>query len=157
MSISIQQHDFDVSAELKALHAANKNVGALVSFVGLVRDFNGDDPIENLTLEHYPGMSEKALANILDQAHTRWNLIASRVIHRIGTLLPSEQIVFVATAAVHRSEAFAAAEFIMDYLKTDAPFWKKEQTRHGSSWLEMKTTDTERAARWKIQDPGENT
>lgn len=157
MSLSIQQHDFDVSTELNALRAANKNVGALVSFVGLVRDFNGDDSIENLTLEHYPGMSEKALSNILDQAHTRWNLIASRVIHRIGTLLPNEQIVFVATAAAHRSEAFSAAEFIMDYLKTDAPFWKKEQTRHGSSWLEMKTTDTERAARWKIQDPGENT
>ena len=157
MSISIQQNDFDVSTELNVLRVTNKNVGALVSFVGLVRDFNGDDPIENLTLEHYPGMSESALADILVQAHTRWNLIASRVIHRIGTLLPNEQIVFVATAAAHRSEAFAAAEFIMDYLKTDAPFWKKEQTRLGSSWLETKTTDTERAARWKIKDTGEST
>ena len=157
MSISIQQHDFDVSTELKALRVANKNVGALVSFVGLVRDFNGDDPIENLTLEHYPGMSEKALADILDLAHTRWNLIASRVIHRIGTLLPSEQIVFVATAAAHRSEAFAAAEFIMDYLKTDAPFWKKEQTRHGAVWLETKDTDTARATRWQTLDLGEIT
>ena len=157
MSLSIQQHDFDVSTELNALRADSKNVGALVSFVGLVRDFNGDDPIESLTLEHYPGMSEKALANILDQAHTRWNLIASRVIHRIGRLLPGEQIVFVATAAAHRSEAFAAAEFIMDYLKTDAPFWKKEQTRHGTTWLETKMADEERAARWKTQDHGEST
>ena len=149
MSISIQQLDFDVSTELNALRASNKNVGALVSFVGLVRDFNGDDPIESLTLEHYPGMSEKALAGILEQAHARWGLIASRVIHRVGTLLPSEQIVFVATAATHRAVAFAACEFIIDYLKTDAPFWKKEHTPHGAEWLETKMTDVDRAMRWQ--------
>lgn len=156
MSISIQEHDFDVGAELATLRADNTGIGALVSFTGLVRDSSGDDPIEKLTLEHYPGMSEKALVVIIDQAHSRWNLIASRVIHRIGELLPNEQIVFVATAAAHRSEAFAAAEFIMDYLKADAPFWKKEQTGHGASWLETKATDTERAARWKTSPTGEH-
>ena len=157
MCISIQQHDFDVAAELAALRADNTGIGALVSFTGLVRDFSGDERIEKLTLEHYPGMSEKALTAILDQAHMRWNLIASRVIHRVGVLLPNEKIVFVATAATHRSDAFAATEFIMDYLKTSAPFWKKEQTRRGTSWLETKATDTARAARWKTQDPGEIT
>ena len=157
MSISIQQNDFDAAAELAALRANNTGIGALVSFTGLVRDFSGDEHIEKLTLEHYPGMSEKALTAILDQAHARWNLIASRVIHRVGVLLPNEQIVFVATAAPHRSDAFSSAEFIMDYLKTEAPFWKKEQTRRGTSWLETKATDTTRAARWKTQDPGEIT
>lgn len=156
MSISIQEHDFDVGAELATLRADNTGIGALVSFTGLVRDFSGDDPIEKLTLEHYPGMSEKALVAIIDQAHSRWNLIASRVIHRIGELLPNEQIVFVATAAAHRSDAFDAAEFIMDYLKTSAPFWKKEHTYHGAAWLETKAADLERAARWKASPTGEH-
>lgn len=155
MRVSIQQHDFDVAAELAALRAKQRQIGALVSFVGLVRDFSDDGKIEKLTLEHYPGMSEKALAGILDQAHERWGLIASRVIHRVGTLLPSEQIVFVATAATHRAVAFAACEFIIDYLKTDAPFWKKEHTPHGAEWLETKTIDINRAARW--QSSGEPT
>ena len=153
MSVSIQQHDFDVAAEFAALRAQHMQIGALVSFVGLVRDFSGDGQIEKLTLEHYPGMSEKALSGILDQAHARWGLIASRVIHRVGTLLPNEQIVFVATAATHRAVAFAACEFIIDYLKTDAPFWKKEHTPHGATWLETKMTDVDRAMRW--QSPGE--
>ena len=155
MRISIQQHDFDVAAEFSALRANYPQIGALVSFVGLVRDFSGDEQIEKLTLEHYPGMSEKALAGILEQAHARWGLIASRVIHRVGTLLPNEQIVFVATAATHRAVAFAACEFIIDYLKTDAPFWKKEHTPHGATWLETKTIDVNRAARW--QSSGEPT
>ena len=155
MSISIQQNDFDAAAELAALRADNTGIGALVSFTGLVRDFSGDEHIEKLTLEHYPGMSEKSLTAILDQAHARWNLIASRVIHRVGVLLPNEQIVFVATAATHRSDAFAATEFIMDYLKTSAPFWKKEHTRHGAAWLETKATDLDRSARWKTQSIGE--
>lgn len=148
MSVSIQQHDFDVAAEFAALRANHAQIGALVSFVGLVRDFSGDGEVEKLTLEHYPGMSEKALTGILEQAHARWNLIASRVIHRVGELLPHEQIVFVATASAHRSEAFAAAEFIIDCLKTSAPFWKKEQTRQGTAWLETKESDLQRAARW---------
>ena len=155
MRISIQQHDFDVSAEFAALRANNARIGALVSFVGLVRDFSGDEQIENMTLEHYPGMSEKALSVILKQAHERWNLDASRVIHRVGSLLPHEQIVFVATASAHRGEAFAAAEFIIDYLKTCAPFWKKEQTRHGTAWLETKSTDLQRATRWNLTSSGE--
>ena len=149
MRISIQQHDFDVAAEFAALRANHTQIGALVSFVGLVRDFSGDERIEKLTLEHYPGMSEKALSAILDQAHARWGLIGSRVIHRVGVLLPHEQIVFVATASAHRSAAFAACEFIIDYLKTDAPFWKKEHTPHGATWLETKMTDVNRAARWQ--------
>ena len=156
MRISIQQQDFDVTAEYAALRANNARIGALVSFVGLVRDFSGDQQIESLTLEHYPGMSEKALAFILRQAHKRWNLYASRVIHRVGTLLPHEQIVFVATASAHRSEAFAATEFIIDYLKTDAPFWKKEHTGQGDAWLESKAADVQRAARWENYSLGKS-
>ena len=157
--ISIQQHDFDVCAEFAALRAykdriENDAIGALVSFVGLVRDFSADQKIEKLTLEHYPGMSEKALSNILDEAHARWGLIASRVIHRVGVLRPSEQIVFVAAAAAHRAPAFAATEFIIDYLKTSAPFWKKEHTPHNAEWLETKATDVQRSARWQTF-PGE--
>ena len=127
-----------------------------MSFVGLVRDFSADQKIEKLTLEHYPGMSENALSNILDQAHARWNLIASRVIHRVGELLPHEQIVFVATASAHRSEAFAATEFIIDYLKTSAPFWKKEHTPQGVTWLETKPADVKRAAHWENDVRGES-
>lgn len=155
MSISIQQHDFDVAVELAALRADNSGIGALVSFTGLVRDVSGGDHINKLTLEHYPGMSEKALGAILGQAHARWNLIASRVIHRVGELLPSEQIVFVATAAAHRRDAFDAAEFIMDYLKTSAPFWKKEHTHQGEAWLETKAADMERTMRWKTSPDGD--
>ena len=154
MRISIQQHDFDVAAEFAALRARHTQIGALVSFVGLVRDFSGGEQIEKLTLEHYSGMTEKALAGILEEAHARWGLIASRVIHRVGVLRPSEQIVFVAAAAAHRAPAFAATEFIIDYLKTSAPFWKKEYTPHNAEWLETKATDVQRSARWQTF-PGE--
>ncbi len=151
MSISIQTADFDLAAELAALRAGSAGAGALVSFVGLVRDFADDGKVQNIHLEHYPGMSEKALANIIAEANVRWRLLDVRVIHRVGTLLPNEQIVLVATASAHRADAFAACEFIMDYLKTSAPFWKKEQTAHGARWLDTKKSDVQRAQRWTDQ------
>jgi len=148
MSISIQTADFDLAAELSALRGASMGAGALVSFVGLVRDFADDGKVQNIHLEHYPGMSEKALENIIVHASARWSLLGVRVIHRVGTLLPNDQIVLVATTSAHRADAFAACEFIMDYLKTSAPFWKKEQTGHGTRWLDTKESDVQRAQRW---------
>ena len=148
MSISIQTQDFDLAAELAALRAGNAKVGALVSFVGLVRDFSGAEKIESIFLEHYPGMCEKALEKIIAEANLRWRLLGVRVIHRVGQLLPNEQIVLVATASEHRSDAFAACEFIIDYLKTAAPFWKREQTAQGTEWLGTKDSDVQRMARW---------
>ncbi len=147
--VSIQEQDFDVAAELAALHNSNGQVGGLVSFVGLVRDFSHDAQTANLYLEHYPGMSERALVKIMDEATARWNLLNARVIHRVGHLQAREQIVLVATAAAHRGDAFAACEFIIDYLKTDAPFWKKECSANGEVWLETKDSDVQRMARWQ--------
>lgn len=148
MSISIQEDDFDVAAEMAALRRSSAKTGALVSFVGLVRDFSNDGRIENIFLEHYPGMTEKALEKIIGEAAARWNLLGSRVIHRIGPLQPNDQIVLVATAAAHRREAFASCEFIIDYLKTAAPFWKREQTDHGGKWLETRDSDLQRMEHW---------
>ena len=148
MSISIQEKDFDIAAELAALRGSSSKIGALVSFVGLVRDFSKDAQIENIFLEHYPGMTEKALDKIIQEATVRWNLLGTRVIHRIGSLLPNDQIVLVATAALHRGEAFAACEFIIDYLKTAAPFWKREQTGQGAQWLETRDSDVQRMKHW---------
>jgi len=148
MSISIQTEDFDLAAELAVLRAGSAKVGALVSFVGLVRDFSGAEKIENIFLEHYPGMCEKALEKIIAEANERWRLLGVRVIHRVGQLQPNEQIVLVATASEHRSDAFAACEFIIDYLKTAAPFWKREQTSQGTEWLGTKDTDVQRMERW---------
>ncbi len=153
MSISIQEHDFDVAAEMAALRSSSSKIGALVSFVGLVRDFSQEGQIENIYLEHYPGMTEKALGKIIDEATKRWNLIGTRVIHRIGALMPNDQIVLVLTAAGHRREAFASCEFIIDYLKTAAPFWKREQTDHGGKWLETRDSDIQRMEHWiKAED-----
>lgn len=149
MSITIQQEDFDLAVELSSLRTTCANAGAQVSFTGLVRDFSGDENIEFIELEHYPGMSEKALEKIVAEAGLRWRLLGIRVIHRVGKLLPHEQIVLVATASEHRADAFAACEFIMDYLKTAAPFWKKEQTAQGSRWLETKDSDLQRSERWE--------
>jgi molybdopterin synthase catalytic subunit len=148
MSISIQTEDFNTGAELEALRRASAQTGAIVSFTGLVRDFSHDEKIRNITLEHYPGMTEKALEKIVNEAAARYHLIAARVIHRIGTLQPGEQIVLVATSAQHRSDAFAATEFIIDYLKTAAPFWKREQTKNGAHWVETKTSDVQRMEKW---------
>lgn len=148
MSISIQQEDFDTATELAALRALSKETGALVSFVGLVRDFSGGEKIGGIYLEHYPGMCEKALEKIVAEAGQRWSLLGVRVIHRVGELDPSEQIVLVATSSPHRADAFAACEFIIDYLKTSAPFWKREQTTDGSRWLDTKQSDEQRMQRW---------
>lgn len=154
MSVSIQENDFDLAAELAALRTSSSKVGALVSFVGLVRDFSNEGNIENIFLEHYPGMTEKALYKIIDEATARWNLLGTRVIHRVGALLPNDQIVLVATISQHRGEAFAGCEFIIDYLKTAAPFWKKEQTGQGAKWLETRDSDVQRMEHWRSDSTG---
>lgn len=148
MKIAVQTDDFDVSSELKALQATRKDIGALVSFVGLVRDLNLGAEVSQLTLEHYPEMTEKALANIVTAAQARWDLIDATVIHRVGTLNPTDQIVLVAIASAHRGDAFAACEFVMDYLKTEAPFWKKEVTADGERWVDAKDSDDAAKERW---------
>jgi molybdopterin synthase catalytic subunit len=148
MTISIQTEDFNVGLELEALKNASTRTGAIVSFTGLVRDMSGCDAIQNITLEHYSGMTEKALEKIVEEAAARYHLIAARVVHRIGTLQPGEQIVLVAASSEHRADAFAATEFIIDYLKTAAPFWKREQTQNGAHWVETKTSDVQRMEKW---------
>lgn len=148
--IRVQQEDFDTGLELQQLRAANPAIGAVVSFVGLVRDLNEGNAVSCMTLEHYPGMTEKSLQQIVAAAQQRWPLMGVRVIHRVGPLQPCEQIVLVAVASAHRGDAFAACEFIMDYLKTRAPFWKKEQTPAGAQWVDAREADDSAAARWKI-------
>jgi molybdopterin synthase catalytic subunit len=151
--VSIQQEDFFVGGELAALRADDARVGALVSFVGLVRDHNAGDGILEMTLEHYPGMTEKALLAIVAQARERWDLYNTLVIHRVGPLRPCDQIVLVAVTSAHRGEAFAACEFIMDYLKTQAPFWKREVTPRGAHWVDARESDDSAAARWESTKP----
>ena len=148
MSIRVQVETFDAGAELNALHAANLGIGAVVSFVGYVRDFNDGQAVAGMLLEHYPGMTEKSLQLIIEQAKKRWDLIDALIVHRVGKLEPLDQIVLVLVASSHRKEAFAACEFMMDYLKTEAPFWKKEQTPAGSRWVETKASDDEAKKRW---------
>ncbi len=148
-SIRIQENDFDLSAEIAALRKGDPRVGAVVSFLGTVRDMNDGSQVKGMTLEHYPGMTEKALQEILDQAKARWDIYQTLVIHRVGPLLPEDQIVLVAVTSAHRGEAFAACEFIMDYLKTAAPFWKKEDTPDGARWVDARVTDEAAMARWK--------
>lgn len=145
----VQTAPFDLGAEVAALHAANPAVGAVVAFIGLVRDVNVGDDVSTLTLEHYPGMTERALAEIVAEAGRRWPLLDSTVIHRIGELRPTDPIVLVAVATAHRGDAFAACEFIMDWLKTQAPFWKKERTPQGERWVEARDSDETAAARWR--------
>jgi molybdopterin synthase catalytic subunit len=146
--VRIQREDFDVARELERLRAGDVRIGAIASFVGLVRDINEAGEVRAMTLEHYPGMTEKALAQIVEEARSRWNIIDALVVHRVGELKPGDQIVLAAVAGAHRSEAFAACEFIMDYLKTRAPFWKKEQTPAGERWVEARASDEEKASRW---------
>ena len=148
ISISVQTEDFDVSTELAALRADDASIGAVVNFVGLVRDRNDGAQVAAMTLEHYPGMTERALEKIVVEAGERWSLAAARVIHRVGTLHAQDQIVLVATASPHRGDAFEACAFIMDYLKTRAPFWKREDTPAGSRWVEARESDDDAAARW---------
>ena len=145
----VQPEDFDTGRELEALTRGRKDVGAVASFVGLVRDANDGQAVRAMTLEHYPGMTEKALEDICAQAHARWDLIDTLVIHRVGPLHPGDRIVLVGVASAHRGEAFEACEFIMDYLKTRAPFWKREDTPEGSRWVEARESDDAAAQRWK--------
>lgn len=146
--VRVQQADFDLSAEVARLRACNPRVGAVVSFVGAVRDLNEGASVAEMELEHYPGMTEQSLARIVDEACARWPLAGALVVHRVGPLRPTEQIVLVACSAAHRGEAFAACEFIIDYLKTDAPFWKKEQTPDGARWVDARVTDEAATAKW---------
>ena len=149
MKISVQLEDFDAGREMAAVRTGNSKVGAVASFVGVVRDVNDGAGVATLTLEHYPGMTEKALNGIVEQARSRWEVLDCTVIHRFGKLEPTDQIVFVAVASGHRGDAFAACEFIMDFLKTQAPFWKKEETPEGGRWVEAKASDDSAAERWK--------
>lgn len=148
--VSVQETDFDSGAEIAALSAGRDDVGAVASFVGLVRADKSATAfsVQAMTLEHYPGMTEKALGEIVAEARSRWELLGVRVIHRVGRLLPGDRIVFVAVASAHRGEAFAACEFIMDYLKTRAPFWKKEDTEQGGRWVDAREADDTAASRW---------
>lgn len=149
MTVSVQAEDFDVGAEISALSAGRHEVGAVATFVGLVRDVSGGSSVGAMTLEHYPGMTEKALEEIVEQACARWSLYGVRVIHRFGRLEPGDRIVFVGVAGAHRGETFAACEFIMDYLKTRAPFWKLEETPAGARWVDARDSDDSAAARWE--------
>ena len=147
MSVRVQTEDFDVSQEMLALRQKNPKVGAVASFVGVVRDLNDGDSVSALTLEHYPGMTERSLEEIVSEAKARWNIYDALVIHRVGTLLPLDQIVLVLVTSAHRGESFKACEFLMDYLKTRAPFWKKEQTSSGERWVDARVTDSAAAMR----------
>jgi molybdopterin synthase catalytic subunit len=150
MHIRVQTQDFDLSTEIAALRAANPQTGAVVSFVGTVRDLNDGAKVSAMELEHYPGMTEKALEQIVAQAAKRWPILGATVIHRVGQLQPLDQIVLVAVTAAHRGEAFAACECIMDYLKTEAPFWKKEQTPDGARWVDARVHDDLALAKWDV-------
>lgn len=148
MTVRVQVEDFDAGAEINVMRLSHANIGAVAAFVGQVRDLNEGDQVSELVLEHYPGMTEKSLQSIIEQAKKRWDVIDALIVHRVGKLKPLDQIVLVLVASSHRKEAFAACEFMMDYLKTEAPFWKKEQTPAGSRWVEAKTSDDEAKKRW---------
>jgi len=149
--VSIQTQDFDVGAEIAALRAQDKRVGAVCSFIGTVRDRNDGQSVSTMELEHYPGMTEKSIEDMIDAAFQRFDIYAARVIHRVGPLLPLDQIVLVLVTSAHRGESFQACEFLMDYLKTQAPFWKKEQTPEGARWVDARVSDDAALAKWGIQ------
>lgn len=148
--VSIQTEDFDLSREVAALRAGDAGVGAVVSFVGTVRDRNDGLGVSSMELEHYPGMTEKAIEAMIDDALFRFDIHAARVIHRVGLLQPQDQIVLVAVTSSHRGEAFQACEFLMDYLKTQAPFWKKEHTPEGARWVDARVSDDDAMKRWDL-------
>ena len=150
-TVSIQTQDFDVSQELAALRAGDARVGAVCSFLGTVRERNDGSSVASMELEHYPGMTEKSISAMMDEAKKRFDIFAARVIHRVGLLHPEDQIVFVAVTSAHRGESFKACEFLMDYLKTQAPFWKKEVTPEGARWVDARVSDDQALARWGIQ------
>jgi molybdopterin synthase catalytic subunit len=149
MTVRIQTGDFDAGAEIAALRRSNPKIGAVASFIGVCRDVNDGGAVTKMTLEHYPGMTEKALEKIVAEAKARWKVMDVLVVHRVGELKPADQIVLVVVAGGHRGEAFAACEFIMDYLKTRAPFWKKEETPQGPRWVEARASDDDAAQRWE--------
>ena len=148
--VSIQTADFDLGAEVAALRAADPGVGAVASFIGTVRDRNDGQGVQRMELEHYPGMTEKAIEAMIDEAQRRFDIRAARVIHRVGPLRPLDQVVMVVVSSAHRGAAFQACEFLMDYLKTQAPFWKKETTPEGSRWVDARVSDDAALARWGI-------
>ena len=154
--VSIQLQDFDLSAEVAALRAGDSAVGAVAAFVGTVRDRNegAAGEVSAMALEHYPGMTEKAIEAMIDEAHARFDIRAARVVHRVGELQPADQIVLVAVSSAHRGQAFQACEFLMDYLKTQAPFWKKEHTPQGAQWVDARASDDAALARWGIAAAG---
>jgi molybdopterin synthase catalytic subunit len=155
MTVRIQTADFDAGAEIAALRRGNPKVGAVASFIGVCRDANDGTAVTKMTLEHYPGMTEKALEKIVAEAKNRWKVIDVLVVHRVGELKPTDQVVLVVVTASGRGDAFAACEFVMDYLKTRAPFWKKEETPQGARWVEARSSDDEAAQRW--EPPKRNT
>lgn len=148
MSVKVQSEDFNSQVVVDALRTGRADIGAVVTFVGLVRDLAQSESISAMELEHYPGMTEKALQDIVEQAHQRWQLQGATIIHRVGKLKPAEQIVMVAVASPHRGEAFQACEFMMDFLKTRAPFWKKEYTEQGAHWVDARESDDAALKRW---------
>lgn len=152
--IRVQREDFDAGAEMAALTAGNHKIGGLAVFVGLVRDMVGEEALGAMTLEHYPGMTEKMLERIEAEANERWPLEASLIVHRTGRLEPGQQIVLVAAASQHRQAAFEACQFLIDWLKTKAPFWKLEETESGPKWVEARAGDDQAAKRWATRDPG---
>ena len=149
MAVRVQTGDFDVGAEMASMRRGNPKIGAIASFVGVVRDLNEGADVAEMTLEHYPGMTEKALGEILAEARTRWDIYDALIVHRVGTLKPTDQIVLVVVASGHRGDAFQACEFLMDYLKTRAPFWKKERTPEGGRWVDARKADDAAADRWR--------
>ncbi|VTU16298.1 MULTISPECIES: molybdenum cofactor biosynthesis protein MoaE [unclassified Variovorax] len=148
--VSIQTEDFDLQQEIAALRAQDARVGAVCSFIGTVRDRNDGAAVASMELEHYPGMTEKAIEAMIDEAHRRFHILGARVVHRVGLLQPLDQIMMVAVVAAHRGESFQACEFLMDYLKTQAPFWKKEETPEGARWVDARVADDAALARWGI-------
>jgi molybdopterin synthase catalytic subunit len=151
VTVRVQTEDFDAGCEIAALRKGNPAIGAIASFIGVVRDVNDGGKVAEMTLEHYPGMTEKSVGEIIEQAKSRWSIFDALVIHRIGRLQPLDQIVLVVVTGAHRGDAFAACEFIMDYLKTRAPFWKKEQSPQGARWVESRESDDIAAERWRLK------
>jgi molybdopterin synthase catalytic subunit len=152
--VSVQTEDFDLNAEVLSLRSQDARVGAVCAFVGTVRDRNEGQSVSTMELEHYPGMTEKAIEAMIDEAFRRFDIFGARVIHRVGLLQPLDRIVLVAVTSAHRGESFQACEFLMDYLKTQAPFWKKEQTPEGARWVDARVTDDVAAARWGLPTQG---
>src|SRR3954463_15235426 len=151
MPVRVQTEDFDTGREISQLRSGDARVGAVAAFVGVVRDMNDGSKVADMELEHYPGMTEKAITEIIGQAKSRWNIFEVLVVHRIGRLKPTDQIVLVVVTSAHRGDAFAACEFVMDYLKTRAPFWKKERTAQGSRWVDARVSDDLAAERWRLK------